>query len=85
LKGLAFILIIIILLFAAIIIGSQNDAVVSVNYLLAKTEITVASLIAIAMGLGVVIGCLIMMTTWLALRLQVLRLRSKVKKLSKEP
>ena len=48
-----FFLCIIVLLVLAVAVGSQNDAVISVNYLIAKTEMTIASLIAIAVGLGV--------------------------------
>lgn len=66
------------------LVGSQNDTVVSVNYLIAKSDIRLSTLIAITLGLGAVIGCLIMMTSWLALRVKVISLNAKLKKLSKE-
>ncbi|MCP3429851.1 lipopolysaccharide assembly protein LapA domain-containing protein, partial [Opacimonas viscosa] len=63
-KGLVFFLCIIVLLVLAVAVGSQNDAVISVNYLIAKTEMTIASLIAIAVGLGVVVGVLAVLSSW---------------------
>ncbi|MDC8831146.1 LapA family protein [Alteromonas gilva] len=83
-KGLAFLLCIIIILVVAIAVGSQNDAVISVNYLIAKADMTIATLIAIALGLGVVVGVLAILSSWLTLRVKLVRVQAKLKKLQKE-
>ncbi|NVK57941.1 MAG: LapA family protein [Alteromonadaceae bacterium] len=68
----------------AIAVGSQNDAVISVNYLIAKADMTIATLIAIALGLGVIVGVLAILSSWLTLRVKLLRVQAKLKKLQKE-
>lgn len=83
-KRLFSLILIVLILGFAMLVGSQNDTVVSVNYLIAKSDIRLSTLIAITLGLGAVIGCLIMMTSWLALRVKVISLNAKLKKLSKE-
>ncbi|WP_296045911.1 lipopolysaccharide assembly protein LapA domain-containing protein [uncultured Alteromonas sp.] len=83
-KGLAFLLCIIAILVLAIAVGSQNDAVISVNYLIAKANMTVATLIAIALGLGVVVGVLAILSSWLTLRVKLMRAQAKLNKLQKE-
>ena len=65
-------------------IGSQNDAVVPVNYLIAQADLRISTLIAASLALGVVIGVLMMLVSWLGLRVQLVAARSRVKKLTKE-
>ena len=50
---------IIFLLFIAFIFGSQNEQIFTLNYLVAKTELTVASAVSIFTGIGIVIGLLL--------------------------
>ncbi|WP_245953118.1 lipopolysaccharide assembly protein LapA domain-containing protein [Alteromonas aestuariivivens] len=84
LKGIISLLVIVLLLAVAFAIGSQNDAVITVNYLLAQTQIRISTLIAITLSIGVVIGLLIMLASWLSLRVQLLAARAKLKKFNKE-
>lgn len=84
LKGLAFLLGIIVILVLTVAVGSQNDAVVSVNYLIARADITVASLIAISLGLGVIVGVLAVLSSWLTLRVKLIRANAKISRLQKE-
>ncbi|MFS1704586.1 DUF1049 domain-containing protein [Aestuariibacter sp. GS-14] len=83
-KGLVFFVCIVILLVLAVAIGSQNNAVISVNYLIAKSEITIATLIAVAVAVGVVVGVLAVLSSWLALRVKLIRLQTKLNRLQKE-
>ncbi|RDV27585.1 LapA family protein [Alteromonas aestuariivivens] len=83
-KGIISLLVIVLLLAVAFAIGSQNDAVITVNYLLAQTQIRISTLIAITLSIGVVIGLLIMLASWLSLRVQLLAARAKLKKFNKE-
>ena len=45
---------------------------------------TVATLIAIALGLGVVVGVLAILSSWLTLRVKLMRAQAKLNKLQKE-
>ncbi|WP_218354944.1 LapA family protein [Alteromonas lipotrueiana] len=83
-KGIFSLLIIVVLLVLAFAIGSQNESVISVNYLIAQAQMRVSTLIAIALMIGVTIGFLIMLTSWLSLRLQLTTTRSRLKKALKE-
>lgn len=84
LKGIISLLIIIFLLALAFAIGSQNEAVVTVNYLIAKAQLRISTLIAISLAVGVIIGLLIMLTSWLSLRVKLTSTRSRLKKALKE-
>ena len=83
-KGILTILVILVLLALAFVIGTQNEAEVNVNYLIAQANIRLSTLIAITLMLGVIIGVLIMSASWLRLRVQLLSARSKLNSLKKE-
>ncbi len=83
-RGILSVLVIVVLLALAFAIGSQNEAVVSVNYLIAQADTRISTLIAIALSVGVLIGVLVMLGAWLSLRLKVVALRAKVRRLTKE-
>lgn len=72
------------MLVLAFAVGSQNEAVITVNYLIAQAELRVSTLIAIAVTIGVIIGFLMMLTSWLALRIQLTTTRSRLKKALKD-
>ena len=84
LKGIISLLIVVFLLALAFAIGSQNEAVVTVNYLIAKAQLRISTLIAISLAVGVIIGLLIMLTSWLSLRVKLTGTRSRLKKALKE-
>ncbi|TMM43258.1 lipopolysaccharide assembly protein LapA domain-containing protein [Colwellia ponticola] len=50
---------ILVLLALAFIFGSQNEQVLTLNYLIARTEITVAAAVSLFTGLGFVLGLLV--------------------------
>ena len=52
-------LFIIVLLSIAFIFGSQNDQLLMLNYLVARTEMTVAAAISLFTGIGFVLGLLV--------------------------
>ncbi|QPG06902.1 LapA family protein [Salinimonas marina] len=83
-KGIFSLLIIVVLLVLAFAVGSQNESVISVNYLIAQAQLRISTLIAVALTIGVIIGFLIMLTSWLSLRLQLTTTRSRLKKALKE-
>lgn len=83
-KGLFTFLVLIIVLVIAIIIGSRNQELVTINYLIAQSELRVSTLMAIILSFGIVIGMLTMFGSWLKLSWQVKSLKNQVKRLSKE-
>jgi putative membrane protein len=50
---------ILILLAIAFIFGSQNDQSFTLNYLIARTEMTVAAAVSLFTGLGFLLGLLV--------------------------
>ena len=83
-KGLIIFLLVVLLLCVSIVIGSQNDQIVTVNYLIAQSTLRLSTLLAIVVAIGFVIGLLCIMTSWLSLRLQLGLTKQKLKKLRSE-
>ena len=84
LKGIVSFLIILALLTVAFVIGSQNEEVVTVNYLIAQANIRLSTLIAISLSIGVIVGILIMLASWLRLKVQLMSAQSKMQHLEKD-
>lgn len=83
-KGLLTFLVLIIVLVIAVIIGSRNQEFVTINYLIAQSELRQSTLMAIVFSLGVVIGMLTFFSSWLKLTWKVKSLRNQLKRLSTE-
>lgn len=83
-KGLLTFLLLVVVLVFAIVMGSRNQDVITINYLIAQSEMRESTLMAITLGTGVVIGMLTMFVNWLKLSWQVSSLKSQVKRLQKE-
>ena len=83
-KGLLTFLVLIIVLVIAVIIGSRNQELVTINYLIAQSELRQSTLMAIVFSLGVVIGMLTFFSSWLKLTWKVKSLRNHLKRLSTE-
>ena len=81
LKGILAFLLILVLLTFAFVIGSQNETLITVNYLIAQANLRVSTLIAITQSIGVGIGVLLMLVSWLRLRVQLLATQSKLQSL----
>jgi putative membrane protein len=76
--------VIILLLMISIIIGSQNTQMITVNYVIAKTELRVSTFMVITIALGFLIGFLMMLLRFLGLKMQNKILQRRLKKLSKD-
>jgi putative membrane protein len=83
-KGLLTFLLLVLVLVLAMVVGSRNQDVITINYLIAQSEMRESTLMAITLGAGVVIGMLTMFFNWLKLSWQVSSLKSQVKRLQKE-
>ena len=77
--------IILAILFAVgITLGTQNDQLVQVNYLLAQGEYRLSSLLAVLFVAGFVIGWLVFSLIWLRLKVVNKSLHRKVERQQKE-
>lgn len=77
-KKLFLIVLVIFILLVAIAVGSQNDGVISVNYLLAQATMKVSTFITLSLAGGVVIGLVIMLPAYLHVKWQLAALKQKV-------
>lgn len=83
-KGLIIFLLVVLLLCVSVVIGSQNDQLVTVNYLIAQSTLRLSTLLAIAVAIGFLIGLLCIVISWLSMRLQLGLVKQKLKKLRSE-
>ncbi len=68
----------ILILFAiAFVFGSQNEQIISLNYLIARTELSIAAAVSLFTGIGVILGLLISMLWRLIRSVQKKRAVSK--------
>jgi putative membrane protein len=81
-KGLLLLLFVLLILVIAGFIGSQNSHIVSINYILAETEIRLSVLLAVTFSLGVIFSVLLIVGTLLRLKWRIRKLERKNKKLS---
>ena len=81
-KGLLLLLFVLLILVIAGFIGSQNSHIVSINYILAETEIRLSVLLAVTFSLGVIFSVLLIVGTLLRLKWRIRNLERKNKKLS---
>lgn len=76
---LGFVLVLAIVL-VAITIGANNDQVITFNYMIAKSDVQLSTLVAILFGLGLILGWLITGIFYLKLKFQNISLARQVKR-----
>lgn len=64
----------------AITIGANNDQLITFNYVVAKSELRLSSLVAILFGFGLILGWFITGFFYLKLKLQNMALNRRVKR-----
>ncbi|MEM0911906.1 MAG: lipopolysaccharide assembly protein LapA domain-containing protein [Pseudomonadota bacterium] len=80
---LVFIIIVAMLLLAAVV-GSRNTELVTVNYLVAQSDMKMATLMMIMLLLGFFLGVLGMFSTYLSSRLKLNVLKRKLARISQD-
>lgn len=83
-KYLLILLLVLAIFVISITLGAQNDQVVNFNYLIAKGEYRVSTLLAILFAGGFIIGWLICSLFWLRVRLSLVRAERKIKRLEQQ-
>ncbi|WP_339725094.1 LapA family protein [uncultured Paraglaciecola sp.] len=81
-KGLLLLLFILLMLVIAGFVGSQNSHLVSINYILAETEMRMSVLLAVTFLLGIIFSVLLIIGYILRLKWRIGSLERKNKKLS---
>lgn len=64
----------------AITVGANNDQLITFNYVVAKSELRLSSLVAILFGFGLILGWFITGFFYLKLKLQNMALNRRVKR-----
>lgn len=64
----------------AVTIGANNDQLITFNYLIAKSELRLSTLVAILFGFGLLLGWCITGFFYLKLKLQNMALNRRVKR-----
>lgn len=80
-RGLFSIIIALLTLILGVIVGSQNQQLIKVNYLIAETQMPLSTLMSIMMAVGIFISLLICCQYLLRLKWRLNRLQRQQKKL----
>lgn len=64
----------------AVTVGANNDQMISFNYIIAKSEVRLSTLVAILFGFGFILGWLVTGFFYLKLKVSNLGLNRKVKR-----
>ncbi len=73
-------MIVLAIIIVAITIGANNDQLITFNYVVAKSELRLSTLVAILFGFGLILGWFITGFFYLKLKLQNIALNRRVKR-----
>lgn len=65
-------------------IGANNDQMITFNYMIAKSELRLSTLVAILFGFGLILGWLLTGIFYLKVKLQNIALNRRVKRQSQQ-
>jgi putative membrane protein len=82
-KAILIAIVVILLVLLAIVVGARNSEVITVNYLIAQTDMRVSAFMVWSIALGFILGVCTLLTKYLALRVKVTLLSRKLAKISK--
>ncbi len=83
-KYLLIFILVLVIFIISVTLGAQNDAVVSFNYLLAKGDYRLSTLLAILFAAGFILGWIVCGLFYLRLRLRLSRAERKLKRVQQE-
>jgi lipopolysaccharide assembly protein A len=81
-KSIVILTLLLALLIIAGVIGANNTQIVSVNYLIAASQVSMSKIIICAFLMGVLFSLLLFITYIIRLKLQITLLERRTKKLS---
>jgi putative membrane protein len=68
------------IIIVAVTIGANNDQLISINYVLAKSEMRLSTFVAILFGFGLILGWLSTAFFYVKLKVQNMTLNRRVKR-----
>nr|WP_217276970.1 LapA family protein [Photorhabdus heterorhabditis] len=74
-------LLVLVIFIISVTLGSNNDQIVTFNYLIAKGDYSVSTLLAVLFASGLVLGWVICGLFYLRVRLSLARAERKIKRL----
>ncbi|VTU06644.1 30S ribosomal protein S1 [Actinobacillus indolicus] len=74
------VVIVLAIILVAVTIGANNDQLITFNYIIAKSELRLSSLVAILFGFGLILGWFITGFFYLKVKLQNIALNRRVKR-----
>lgn len=74
------VVIVLAIVLVAVTIGVNNDQIITFNYLVAKSELRLSTLVAILFGFGLILGWFITGFFYLKVKLQNVALNRRVKR-----
>lgn len=74
------IVIVLAIILVAVTIGANNDQLITFNYIIAKSELRLSSLVAILFGFGLILGWFITGFFYVKVKLQNIALNRRVKR-----
>ncbi|MDG6882673.1 Inner membrane protein yciS [Phocoenobacter uteri] len=78
------IVVILAIVLVTVTIGANNDQMITFNYIVAKNELRLSTLVAILFGFGLILGWLITGFFYLKLRVKNIALNHRVKRQAKQ-
>ncbi|GLR69973.1 LapA family protein [Agaribacter marinus] len=83
-RKILIIIVVVLLLLLAIVVGSRNTNVITINYLIAQTELRISTFMVISVVVGFLLGFSTILSKYLSLKVKLGLLNRKLKKLTKE-
>lgn len=83
-KGIVLVILVVFMLLTAIVVGSRNADVVTINYLIAQVDMRISTFMVVCLVVGFFIGVTTILTKYLALKVRFASLKKRLDKLSVE-
>lgn len=80
LKYILGLVVLLAIVIVAVTIGADNDQIITFNYIIAKSEVRLSTLVAILFGLGLLLGWLITGLFYLKLKFKNISLTRQIKR-----
>ncbi len=80
-KGIILLVLAVVFLLLAIVVGSRNADVVTINYLIAQIDMRVSTFMVVCLAVGFFLGISTILTKYLALKVRFTAMKRRLDKL----
>lgn len=81
-KGIILFILAVILIMLAIVVGFSNADEVTINYLIAQTNMNISTFMVICLAIGFTLGFITILTKYLALKVRFASMKRRLEKLA---